>query len=101
VNDLKTKVQALVKKADDPMAAKAKSGAKEDAASDGGGFMIFIIGMLCGLTVVLSSLAIYNFLSHDTSGHDSAAKGHDKAASESNDKGHDKGASDSHAKPAH
>ena len=101
VNDLKTKVQALVKKADDPMAAKAKSGAKEDAPSEGGGFMIFIIGMLCGLTVVLSSLAIYNFLSHDTSGHDSAAKGHDKAASESNDKGHDKGASDSHAKPAH
>jgi len=101
VNDLKTKVQALVKQADDPMAAKAKSGAKEDATSEGGGFMIFIIGMLCGLTVVLSSLAIYNFLSHDTSGHDSAAKGHDKAASESNDKGHDKGASDSHAKPAH
>lgn len=99
VNDLKTKVQALVKKAEDPSAAKSKPGAKEDAA-EGGGFMIFIIGMLCGLTVVLSSLAIYNFLSHDSSSSNSA-KGHDKAASESSDKGHDKAATDSHAKPAH
>ena len=99
VNDLKTKVQALVKKAEDPSAAKSKPGTKEDAA-EGGGFMIFIIGMLCGLTVVLSSLAIYNFLSHDSSSSNSA-KGHDKAASESNDKGHDKAATDSHAKPAH
>lgn len=100
VNDLKTKLQALVKKAEDPSAAKSKPGAKEDAA-EGGSFMIFIIGMLCGLTVVLSSLAIYNFLSHDAAGHDSGSKGHDKAATESSDKGHDKAASDSHAKPAH
>ena len=101
VNDLKTKVQALVKKAEDPTAAKSKPGAKDEAAGEGGGFMIFIIGMLCGLTVVLSSLAIYNFLSHDTSGQTSGSKGHDKAASESSDAGHDKAASDSHAKPAH
>ena len=100
VNDLKTKVQALVKKADDPVSAKTKSVSKEEAAGEGGGFMIFIIGMLCGLTVVLSSLAIYNFLSHDSAA-SNPAKGHDKAASESSDTGHDKAASDSHAKPAH
>ena len=99
VNDLKTKVQALVTKAEDPTAAKTKSGSKEDAA-ESGGFMIFIIGMLCGLTVVLSSLAIYNFLSHDSSSSNSA-KGHDKTVPESSDKGQDKAASDSPAKPAH
>ena len=41
--------------------------------------MIFIIGMLCGLTVVLSSLAIYNFLSHDKVAAESSAKSHEKA----------------------
>jgi hypothetical protein len=36
--------------------------------------MIFIIGLLCGLTVVLSSLAIYNFLSHETAKTESPIK---------------------------
>jgi hypothetical protein len=34
--------------------------------------MIFIIGLLCGLTVVLSSLAIYNFLSIEPAKADAA-----------------------------
>ena len=77
--------------------------------------MVFVIGMLCGLTVVLSSLAIYNFLSHDSSASDSGAKGHDKAATESPSKGHEKTPAESstkgqdkdahessaHSKPAH
>lgn len=66
VNDLKTKVQAVVKKVDDLPATARKSSSHEDSADKGGGAMIFVIGMLCGLTVVLSSLAIYNFLSHDS-----------------------------------
>ena len=115
VNDLKTKLQALVKKADEQATAKPKAGGKDDAASEGGGFMVFVIGMLCGLTVVLSSLAIYNFLSHDSSASDSGAKGHDKAATESPSKGHEKTPAESstkgqdkdahessaHSKPAH
>ncbi len=115
VNDLKTKLQALVKKVDEQATAKPKAGGKDDAASEGGGFMVFVIGMLCGLTVVLSSLAIYNFLSHDSSASDSGAKGHDKAATESPSKGHEKTPAESstkgqdkdahessaHSKPAH
>jgi len=100
VNDLKTKVQALVKKADDSSPARSKSGTKDEATGEGGGFMIFIIGMLCGLTVVLSSLAIYNFLSHSSLA-SPAAKGQDKAAVESGDKAHDKAAPQSHGKPDH
>lgn len=86
LNDLKTKVQAVVKKVEDQASAKPKLGAKEEPAGEGGGFMVFIIGMLCGLTVVLSSLAIYNFLSHEKAAPESSAKSHDKAAPDSHTK---------------
>jgi hypothetical protein len=62
---------------EDPQAAAA-SDARSDSDSDGGSFMIFVIGLLCGLTVVLSSLAIYNFLSHEPAKTDAEAK-HDSA----------------------
>jgi hypothetical protein len=75
-----------------------------DSTEGSGGFIIFIIGLMCGLTVVLSSLAIYNFLSHESAspsktaqeqsdtehdktpakeGHDSADSNHPAAAHES------------------
>ena len=60
--------------------------------------MVFVIGMLCGLTVVLSSLAIYNFLTHEKPSPDSGGKSHEKAASDSGDKSHDKASTDSAAK---
>ncbi len=63
MSELKTQLQAIQKKAADKPSAKTMS--SSDADSDGGSFMIFVIGLLCGLTVVLSSLAIYNFLSHE------------------------------------
>jgi len=53
---------------------------------------LFVIGLLCGLTVILSSLAIYNFLSHETSS--GAAGSHDAASS-------DHGKADEHAAPDH
>jgi hypothetical protein len=98
VNDLKTKVQAVVKKVEDQAAARPKLSGKEEPASEGGGFMVFVIGMLCGLTVVLSSLAIYNFLTHEKPSPDSGGKSHEKAASDSGDKSHDKASTDSAAK---
>ena len=93
--------------------AKASSLKQEDSTEGSGGFIIFIIGLLCGLTVVLSSLAIYNFLSRETApaskagheasaagaGHDAPAHGepaHDSPAKE--DTGH--GSTSSHDKPA-
>lgn len=104
VNDLKTKVQAVVKKVDELPAASRKTSHHDDSDDkQGGGAMIFVIGLLCGLTVVLSSLAIYNFLSHDshasaaahdaapadTAAHDDKASAHDKpAAHSSKDKAH-------------
>ena len=91
VNDLKTKVQAVVKKVEEQAAAKPKQSGKDAPSDEAGGFMVFVIGMLCGLTVVLSSLAIYNFLSHDTHAPESSANAHEKAAPESS----------AHAKPAH
>lgn len=83
VNDLKTKVQAVVKKVDDLPAAARKSSSHEDSADKGGGAMIFVIGMLCGLTVVLSSLAIYNFLSHDSKPAEHGAAAHEAPAHDS------------------
>ena len=83
VNDLKLKVQAVVKKVEDAASSKTKSGGKEEPAGEGGGFMIFVIGMLCGLTVVLSTLAIYNFLTHDKVVSDSSAKSLDKITPDS------------------
>ena len=87
VNDLKTTVHAMGKKVEAQASAQPGAqpgaqpslGGKAESASEGGGFMIFIIGMLCGLTVVLSSLAIYNFLSHDKVAAESSAKSHEKA----------------------
>jgi hypothetical protein len=62
MSELKTQLQAVQKKAAEKSVSKSAS---SGADSDGGSFMIFVIGLLCGLTVVLSSLAIYNFLSHE------------------------------------
>jgi hypothetical protein len=101
VAELKTKLAEVAKKVDSLPATTSKSKTaggssdKQDSAA-----MIFIIGLLCGLTVVLSSLAIYNFLSHDPAGHAASAE-HDAPAAESaahGDKAHDKPAADSHAK---
>ena len=105
VNELKTKLQAIGKKVDETAAKSAKtSNLKQDDSTEGsGGFIIFVIGLLCGLTVVLSSLAIYNFLSREVApaakdGHEAAAvdAGHDKPA-------HGEAAHDApaHGEPAH
>ena len=115
VNELKTKLQAIGKKVDETAAKTGRSSnlKQEDSTEGSGGFIIFIIGLLCGLTVVLSSLAIYNFLSRETApaskagheasatgaGHDAPAHGepaHDSTAKE--DTGH--GSTSSHDKPA-
>lgn len=98
VNDLKTKVQAVVQKVDDLPSSRSKVNHKDSSDGEGGGFMVFVIGMLCGLTVVLSSLAIYNFLTHDAASTDASAKVHDKTVSESPSKGHDKPASEGNSK---
>jgi hypothetical protein len=70
MSELKAQLQAVQKKT----AAKTsvKSSSSSDSDSDGGSFMIFVIGLLCGLTVVLSSLAIYNFLSNEPAKTDAA-----------------------------
>ena len=105
VNELKTKLQAIGKKVDETAAKTARSSnlKQEDSTEGSGGFIIFVIGLLCGLTVVLSSLAIYNFLSHEVApaakdGHEAAAvdAGHDKPA-------HGEAAHDTpaHGEPAH
>lgn len=62
MSELKSQLLALQKKTVDKTPAKLTGSGN----SDGDSFMIFIIGLLCGLTVVISSLAIYNFLSHET-----------------------------------
>jgi hypothetical protein len=62
MSELKSQLLALQKKTVD----KTTSKLTVSVTSDGDSFMIFIIGLLCGLTVVISSLAIYNFLSHET-----------------------------------
>ncbi len=99
-NELKSKLQAISKKVDETAAKTAKVAnlKQEDSTEGSGGFIIFVIGLLCGLTVVLSSLAIYNFLSRESV---SAAKdGHEAAAA---DAGHDKPAHGeaAHDAPAH
>ncbi len=111
VNELKTKLQAISKKVDETAAKSAKATkSSQDDTEGSGGFIIFVIGLLCGLTVVLSSLAIYNFLSRETSpaahtSHDAATgesdAGHDKPAH--GESGHDAPAHDapSHGEPAH
>ena len=114
VSDLRAKLQAVSKKIDDASSQSKKTAASNasDSTEGSGGFIIFIIGLMCGLTVVLSSLAIYNFLSHETppaaktsqdelgaehnkapakDEHDNAASGHPAAAN-------DKSVADSHSK---
>ena len=105
VNELKTKLQAIGKKVDETAAKSARTSnlKQEDSTEGSGGFIIFVIGLLCGLTVVLSSLAIYNFLSREVApaakdGHEAAEvyAGHDKPA-------HGEAAHDApaHGEPAH
>lgn len=67
VTDLKSRLVAVSKKIDDvsTQSKKTASSTAGDSTEGSGGFILFIIGLLCGLTVVLSSLAIYNFLSHE------------------------------------
>jgi hypothetical protein len=77
MSELKAQLQAVQKKTAEK--TSVRSSASSDSDSDGGSFMIFVIGLLCGLTVVLSSLAIYNFLSHEPAKTDAVAK-HDSAA---------------------
>ena len=76
MSELKAQLQAVQKKTAEKTSSKSSS--SSDSDSDGGSFMIFVIGLLCGLTVVLSSLAIYNFLSHEPAKTDAEAK-HDSA----------------------
>ena len=70
MSELKSQMQSVQKK----MVEKTPTKSTSAAASDGDSFMIFIIGLLCGLTVVISSLAIYNFLSHDNTKTESPMK---------------------------
>ena len=77
MSELKAQLQAVQKKTAEKTSPKSSS--SSDSDSDGGSFMIFVIGLLCGLTVVLSSLAIYNFLSHEPAKTDAQAN-HDSAA---------------------
>jgi len=86
VTDMKTRLQAVSKKIDDAstQSKKAATSNSSDGTEGSGGFILFIIGLLCGLTVVLSSLAIYNFLSHEASStsktaHDDPAADHAKS----------------------
>lgn len=110
VTDMKARLQTVSKKIDDvsTQSKKVASSVSSDSSEGSGGFILFIIGLLCGLTVVLSSLAIYNFLSHEVSSTSKAAHdqpnedhgkpsgGHDEAApSEHETANHDKPATDS------
>jgi hypothetical protein len=70
MSELKAQLQAVQKKTAEKTSVKSSS--SSDSDSDGGSFMIFVIGLLCGLTVVLSSLAIYNFLSNEPAKTDAA-----------------------------
>ncbi|MFM7801898.1 MAG: hypothetical protein ACKO69_07130, partial [Limnohabitans sp.] len=98
VTDMKTRLQAVSKKIEEVSAPtkKTSSASNNDGTEGGGGFILFIIGLLCGLTVVLSSLAIYNFLSHEVhstakAAHDEASADHDKPST-----GHDDAAPAAH-----
>jgi len=114
VTDLKSKLLAVSKKIDDASTQSKKSSSSNsaDSTEGSGGFIIFIIGLMCGLTVVLSSLAIYNFLSHETttsasSSHDEPGADHGKETSKDEHgsaapshaaESHEKPAADSHSK---
>ena len=110
VTDMKTRLQAVSKKIDDAstQSKKAAASSAADSTEGSGGFILFIIGLLCGLTVVLSSLAIYNFLSHEVSStskntHDEPAADHGKPSAH-DDASHSSAPADhepaSHDKPA-
>jgi len=90
MSELKAQLQAVQKKTAEKSSPKTSS--LSDSDSDSGSFMIFVIGLLCGLTVVLSSLAIYNFLSHEPAKADAEAK-HDSAV-------HGATPADTHGDPA-
>ena len=90
MSELKTQIQAVQKKAAEKVSTRSIS---SDSDSDGGSFMIFVIGLLCGLTVVLSSLAIYNFLAHEPTKTEAAGK------AEKHDGGDHADAADKHAAP--
>ena len=92
VSDMRTRLQAVSKKIDEAATPKKTQRLSDDGADGNSGFILFVIGLLCGLTVILSSLAIYNFLSHEASS--GAAGSHDAAAS-------DHGKADEHAAPDH
>jgi len=96
MSELKAQLQALQKKTAEKTSAKSSS--SSDSDSDGGSFMIFVIGLLCGLTVVLSSLAIYNFLSHEPAKTDAEAK-HDSAAHGAATDTHGATPADAHGEP--
>jgi hypothetical protein len=70
MSELKSQMQSVQKKLLEKTPVKSTSSGTSDSDS----FMIFIIGLLCGLTVVISSLAIYNFLSHETQKNESPMK---------------------------
>ena len=110
VAELKSKLQDISKKQElaASKTSKIQNQSQDDSTEGSGGFIIFIIGLLCGLTLVLSSLAIYNFLSRDIgtpvkSAHDSAAPEaeHDKGAHEAPAHGDAAKPSSAHEEPAH
>jgi len=76
VAELKKQLQELTKKVDSQgLASRKASDSGKAEAADSSSFMVFVIGLLCGLTMVLSSLAIYNFLGQTSaSGADSASQ---------------------------
>ena len=105
VTELKSKLLAVSKKIDEASTQSKKSSSSNsgDSTEGSGSFIIFIIGLMCGLTVVLSSLAIYNFLSHETTAstptsHDEPGADHGSAAPNHAAESHDKPAADSHPK---
>jgi len=97
MSELKAQLQAVQKKTAEKSSPKSMSSADSD--SDGGSFMIFVIGLLCGLTVVLSSLAIYNFLSHEPAKTEPQAK-HDSAGHGDTTDSHAASPADKHSEPA-
>ena len=97
MSELKAQLQAVQKKAAEKTSSKPSS--SSDSDSDGGSFMIFVIGLLCGLTVVLSSLAIYNFLSHEPAKTDAEAK-HDSAGHGDTTDTHTASPAATHGEPA-
>ena len=101
--ELKKHVQELSKKVESQGATARKAGiAGKVEDSDGGSLMIFVIGLLCGLTVVLSSLAIYNFLGHSSASSADSASHADTSSHGGDTSSHADSASshaDSSAKP--